>query len=67
MGIVQGFDSAFSLKNNFKIPNINSINGEIKKQTKMIYTTPTLNIYTQGEVNIRKIADEVNRIFGSKY
>ena len=67
MGIVQGFDSTFSLKNNFKIPNINSLNGEIKKQTKMIYTTPTLNIYTQGEVNVRKIADEVNRIFGSKY
>lgn len=52
---------------NFKIPNMNNVNKELKKQTKMIYTTPTLNIYTQGEVNVRKIADEVNRIFGSKY
>lgn len=52
---------------NFKIPNMNAVNGELKQQTKMIYTTPTLNIYTQGEVNVRKIADEVNRIFGSKY
>ena len=43
------------------------INGQITTKTQMIYTTPTLNIYTQGEVNIRKIADEVNRIFGSKY
>lgn len=52
---------------NINIPNMKVVGKEIKDQTKMIFTTPTLNIYTQGEVNIRKIADEVNRIFGSKY
>ena len=46
---------------------IGAINSKIINGTKMIYTTPTLNIYTQGEVNIRKIADEVNRVFGSQY
>ena len=46
---------------------IGSLNGSVINGTKMIFTTPTLNIYTQGELNIRKVADEVNRIFGSKY
>lgn len=43
------------------------LNSKVIDSTKTIFTTPTLNIYTQGEVNIRKIADEVNRIFGSQY
>lgn len=51
--------------------NINAmqskLNSSVIDKTQMIFTTPTLNIYTQGEVDIRKIADEVNRIFGSKY
>ena len=46
---------------------IGNLNGSVINGTKMIFTTPTLNIYTQGELNIRKVADEVNRIFGSKY
>lgn len=46
---------------------ISSINGKIINGTRTIYTTPTLNIYTQGEVNIREIANEVNKIFGSQY
>lgn len=57
-----------------KIPKVremeklqSNLNGKIDEKTKMVFTTPTLNIYTQGEVNIREIADEVNKIFGSKY
>ena len=72
-GIVKrlsGIDLSKSFNNKFKninIPNMKAVGKEIRDQTKMIFTTPTLNIYTKGEVNIRKIADEVNRIFGSKY
>lgn len=67
--IVKGFDSSFTL-NNLVTPNakaLNALNNNVIDKTRTIFTTPTLNIYTQGEVNIRKIADEVNRIFGSKY
>ena len=46
---------------------LSAINSKIINGTKTIFTTPNLNIYTQGEVDIRKIADEVNRIFGSQY
>ena len=46
---------------------LSAINSKIINGTKTIYTTPNLNIYTQGEVDIRKIANEVNRIFGSQY
>lgn len=69
-GIVKGFDSSFALNNNFIMPNLKSLdklNNKVIDSTKTIFTTPTLNIYTQREVNIRKIADEVNRIFGSQY
>ena len=69
-GIIKGFDSSFALNNDFIMPNMKSLdklNNKVIDSTKTIFTTPTLNIYTQGEVNIRKIADEVNRIFGSKY
>lgn len=67
--IVKGFDSSFTL-NNLVTPNakaLNTLNNNVIDKTRTIFTTPTLNIYTQGEVNIRKIADEVNRIFGSQY
>ena len=47
--------------------NLGKLNSNVIDSTQTIFTTPTLNIYTQGEVNIRKIADEVNRIFGSQY
>ena len=59
--------------NSFNTSTLNSsfanadLNSKVIDSTKTIFTTPTLNIYTQGEVNIRKIADEVNRIFGSQY
>ena len=69
-GIVKGFDSSFALNNDFIMPNLKSLdklNNKVIDSTKTIFTTPTLNIYTQREVNIRKIADEVNRIFGSQY
>lgn len=46
---------------------IGAINSKIINGTRTIYTTPTLNIYTQGELDIRKVADEVNRVFGSQY
>ena len=46
---------------------LGAISSKIINGTQTVYTTPTLNIYTQGELNIRKVADEVNRIFGSKY
>ena len=68
--IIKGFDSSFSFKNNLSTPDMkafNALNTKVINGTKTIFTTPTLNIYTQGEVNIRKIADEVNRIFGSQY
>ena len=58
-------------ENSFDFSNIEKLSSNISRKaangTKTIFTTPTLNIYTQGEVNIRKIADEVNRIFGSQY
>lgn len=69
-GIVKGFDSSFALNNDFIMPNLKSLdklNNKVIDSTKTIFTTLTLNIYTQREVNIRKIADEVNRIFGSQY
>lgn len=44
-----------------------NLNSNVIDKTQMIFTTPTLNIYTQKDVNIREIADEVNRIFGSHY
>lgn len=46
---------------------LGAISSKIINGTQTVYTTPTLNIYTQGELNIRKVADEVNKIFGSKY
>ena len=46
---------------------ISSINSKIINGTKMIYTTPTLNIYTQGELDMKKIVNEVNKYFGSQY
>ena len=56
---------------NPKALNINAmqskLNSSVIDKTQMIFTTPTLNIYTKGEINVRKIADEVNKIFGSKY
>lgn len=68
--IVKGFDSSFILNDKLFTPNaktFNALNANVIDKTRTIFTTPNLNIYTQGEVNIRKIADEVNRIFGSQY
>lgn len=65
--LVDKFNNSFNtsaLSAGFASSNLNS---KVIDSTKTIFTTPTLNIYTQGEVNIRKIADEVNRIFGSQY
>lgn len=62
-----GNDMANRLNMNLDELNVSSKLNNLSNSTKMIFTTPTLNIYTQGEVNIRKIADEVNRIFGSQY
>lgn len=42
------------------------INNKIIDSTKTIFTTPNLTIYTQ-EFDARKIANEVNKIFGSQY
>lgn len=68
--IVKGFDSSFILNDKLFTTSakaLNTLNNSVIDKTRNIFTTPTLNIYTQGEVNIRKIADEVNRIFGSQY
>lgn len=68
--VIGGFDKSFALNEDLFAPNtkaFNALNTNVINGTKTIFTTPTLNIYTQGEVNIRKIADEVNRIFGSQY
>lgn len=65
--LVNKFNKSFnevSLNTGFANAKLNS---RVIDSTRTIFTTPTLNIYTQGEVNIRKIADEVNRIFGSQY
>ena len=62
-----GNDMANRLNMNLDELNVSSKLNNLSNSTKMIFTTPTLNIYTQGEVNIRKIADEVNKIFGSQY
>ena len=66
-GITGGFNSEFNINKGITAPNMKSVMGRIQQETKTIFTTPTLNIYTQGELNIRKVADEVNKIFGSKY
>ncbi len=39
---------------------------QIADKTKTIFTTPNLTIYTQ-EFDARKIANEVNKVFGSAY
>ena len=65
--LIDKFNNSFNtsaLNAGFASANLSS---KVIDSTKTIFTTPTLNIYTQGEVNIRKIADEVNRIFGSQY
>lgn len=68
-----GNDLVGKFNNSFNTSALNAgfanadLNSKVIDSTKTIFTTPTLNIYTQGEVNIRKIADEVNRIFGSQY
>ena len=65
--LVNKFNAGFNDSGwNANIAN-SKLNSKVIDSTKTIFTTPTLNIYTQGEVNIRKIADEVNRIFGSQY
>lgn len=62
-----------ALNNNIKFPTVQdfgkfqgSINNKIIDSTKTVYTTPNLTIYTQ-EFDARKIANEVNKIFGSQY
>ena len=59
--------------NQIKTPQIqdlgklqSSLNNHIMENTKTIYTTPNLTIYTQ-EFDARKIANEVNKVFGSQY
>ena len=47
--------------------SIGDISQKVINGTRTIFTTPTLNIYTQGPLNIKKVADEVNKYFGSKY
>ena len=65
--INQNFNKNLSGRNLGINNTLGTLNSKIINGTKTIFTTPTLNIYTQGEINIRKVADEVNRIFGSKY
>ena len=62
-----------TLNNDVKIPKVQdfgkfqkNLNNQIIDSTKTIFTTPNLTIYTQ-EFDARKIANEVNRIFGSQY
>lgn len=59
--------------NNMNMPQIQnfgklqgSLSNQIIDSTKTIFTTPNLTIYTQ-EFDARKIANEVNKIFGSQY
>ena len=59
--------------NNMNMPKIQdfgklqrNLSNQIIDSTKTIFTTPNLTIYTQ-EFDARKIANEVNRIFGSQY
>lgn len=42
------------------------LKNNIIKENKTIFTTPNLTIYTQ-EFDARKIANEVNKVFGSQY
>ena len=65
--INQNFSKTLSSANLGINNKLGAINSKIINGTKTIFTTPTLNIYSQGELNIRKVADEVNRIFGSQY
>lgn len=61
----------FSKNMNFpQIHDFGKLQGKLSNKiidsTKTVYTTPNLTIYTQ-EFDARKIADEVNKVFGSQY
>lgn len=64
-------NSAFNNQMNFpQIHDFGKLQGKLSNKiidsTKTVYTTPNLTIYTQ-EFDARKIADEVNKVFGSQY
>lgn len=50
-------------------PNIGALKQSIIDQTKTVFTTPTLNIYTNEltPAKINSIIDVVNRRLGSEY
>ena len=54
---------------NINTPNMKVIGGEIKKQTKMIFTTPqiTFNVQQLDEKNLESCFNYINKKFGSKY
>ena len=68
-GIAQGFDNSFNLNNGFSIPNMKAVSGEIKNQTRMIYTTPqiTFKVQQMNQENLETCFNYINKKFGSKY
>lgn len=69
--LAKDLDDKLFINGNVNLANLERIQNGIASRTidrtRTIFTTPTLNIYTQGEINIREIAEEVNRVFGSQY
>ncbi len=68
-GIAQGFDNSFVTAKSLNIPNIKSLNGQIKQQTRNIFTTPQIifNVQKMNEENLQECFNFINRKFGSQY
>ena len=68
-GIAQGFDNSFVTAKSLNIPNIQSLNGQIKQQTRNIFTTPqiTFNVQKMNKENLQECFNFINRKFGSQY
>lgn len=68
-GIAQEFDTSFTPTKSFNIPNIKSLNRQIKKQTQNIFTTPQIifNVQELDEAKLQKCFNYINKKFGSQY
>ena len=68
-GISQNFKNSFGLNEKYNIPNIKSLNKEIKNQLQTIFTTPqiTFNVQKMNEENLQTCFNYLNKKFGSYY
>ena len=68
-GISQNFKNSFGFNEKYNIPNIKSLNKEIKNQLQTIFTTPqiTFNVQKMDETNLQTCFNYINKKFGSRY